>query len=96
MAEALADLGPLYKAEKMLGKGAEGSVYKGRYIGREPLGSLVYGMDVAIKVVLWEHVRPNEVMMQAQLRHLNIVTLYDVFQCASYAQLLVLPAIAAA
>jgi len=64
-----------------LGSGAAGRVWKAQYIGTEPLGSLQPGAAVAIKLVPRDKVSPNEVLLQATLKHLNIVQLHDIFEC---------------
>ena len=70
-----------YHFSHVLGSGSDGTVWKATYVGPAPLGDLEPGTNVAIKVVPPDKLRDNEILLQAQLRHLNIVQLYDIFEC---------------
>ena len=64
-----------------LGKGSEGAVFKARYLGKQPKGALQPEQHVAIKITPCDKVRPNEVLLQARIQHINVIRLYDVFRC---------------
>jgi serine/threonine protein kinase len=73
-----------YDVISYLGKGSEGAVFKARYLGREAKGDLQPNQDVAIKITPCDKVRPNEVLLQARIQHINVIRLYDVFRCVSW------------
>ena len=70
-----------YDVVGYLGKGSEGAVFKAKYLGPQAKGALQPGQHVAIKVTPCEKVRPNEVLLQARIQHINVIRLHDVFRC---------------
>ena len=58
-------------------------MYKAKYLGPQPRGALQPNQDVAIKITQCDKVRPNEVLLQARIQHINVIRLYDVFRCVS-------------
>jgi serine/threonine protein kinase len=71
-----------YNLLARLGEGAQGVVYKARYNGSERRGDLEPNTPVAIKFIPSRGLNPQEVLLHARLRHMNIVRIYDVFACA--------------
>lgn len=78
--EAFPNLGPTYTVLEEVGRGAEGTVYKVLYTG-EGVGDLAQNSSVAVKVIHGSKIRPDEVLLQASLKHVNIIRLFDVFRC---------------
>lgn len=68
-----------YRVITPLGQGAEGVVYKA--IALRSKGSMEQDQAVAIKFTPAAKVRPNEVLLQARIQHINVIRLYDVFRC---------------
>eukprot|EP00892_Ulva_mutabilis_P011680 jgi/Ulvmu1/8885/UM049_0067.1 len=69
-----------YRVITPLGQGAEGVVYKAVYTGKTKKGVMEPNQAVAIKFTPAEKVRPNEVLLQARIQHINVIRLYDVFR----------------
>lgn len=59
----------------------QGAVFKAKYLGPQPKGALLPDQNVAIKITPCDKVRPNEVLLQARIQHINVIRLYDVFRC---------------
>lgn len=74
-----------YRVVTPLGQGAEGVVYKAVYIGNVKKGVMEPNQAVAIKFTPAEKVRPNEVLLQARIQHINVIRLYDVFRYNRFA-----------
>lgn len=72
-----------YRVITPLGQGAEGVVYKALYIGLAKKGTMEPHQAVAIKFTPAAKVRPNEVLLQARIQHINVIRLYDVFRCSA-------------
>lgn len=58
-------------------------MYKALYIGKAKKGTMEPNQAVAIKFTPAEKVRPNEVLLQARIQHINVIRLYDVFRCST-------------
>jgi serine/threonine protein kinase len=71
-----------YNLLARLGEGAQGVVYKAEYNGSGRRGDLKPNTPVAIKFIPSSGLNPQEVLLHARLRHMNIVRIYDVFACA--------------
>lgn len=72
-----------YRVITPLGQGAEGVVYKAVFIGKAKKGAMEPNQAVAIKFTPAPKVRPNEVLLQARVQHINVIRLYDVFRCST-------------
>ena len=72
-----------YQFIEVIGQGSSGQVWKARYVGSERRGKLAPNTCVAIKLVLDAKIIEKEVLIQTKLRHLNIVQMFDIFECAS-------------
>jgi serine/threonine protein kinase len=72
-----------YELSGFLGRGATGLVFQGTYIGASARGDLQPGQHVAMKFVEAKHVKTREVLVQAQMQHMNIVRIFDVLACAA-------------
>lgn len=73
-----------YRIITPLGQGAEGVVYKAVYTGKAKKGAMEPQQAVAIKFTPAEKVRPDEVLLQARIQHINVIRLYDVFRCCLF------------
>ena len=71
-----------YETNEFIGRGFTGRVYKGQYVGTEPRGDLQPGHFVALKFVKREGLYPQEILLQSQMQHMNIVRVFDVLPCA--------------
>jgi serine/threonine protein kinase len=80
-----------YSIVKFLGQGGMGSVFKGQYIGAERRGLVEPHQPVALKFVPAQQVFPREVLIQAQMQHKFIISVYDVFPCVPEPDLSVEP-----